>query len=429
MNGLKTNNAPDSSVVVPHFVFGAFSLFVLAVLIILAGENLFDAYFNSKIIAITHVAVLGWATMIVFGALYQLIPIIFETKLYSEKLAKFTFWISVLSILFLTYSFWVGAFSTLVVYAALMLFFSILLFIVNIMLSYKNAVLKNNASKFIITAVFWLFITALLGTLIALNFKYNFFTEVHLHYLKIHATLGLIGWFLLLIIGVGSTLLPMFLISHQLNHKKLSISYYLINSGLIGLVFNWFLFQIELITWVSWLLIVLGVLFFVSFIYDSYKKRMRKKLDVGMQYSKLAIGSVVAPVVISLIVLIGFNFEFELLSRITTLYGFSIIFGFITTLILGQTYKTLPFIIWLEKYKNLVGKTKTPLPREMYSEKIATIQFYLYFLFVLAIPIGLILNNEVVVKVGSYALLIVSILYNLNVIKIIFHKVKNIENE
>ena len=429
MNGLKTNNAPDSSVVVPHFVFGAINLLMLAVLLILASENLFDAYFNSKIIAITHVAVLGWATMIVFGALYQLIPIVFETKLYSEKLAKFTFWISVLSILFLTYSFWVGAFSTLLVYAAILMFISILLFVVNVLLSYKNAALKNNSSKFIITAVFWLFITALLGTLIALNFRYNFFTEVHLHYLKIHATIGLVGWFLLLIIGVGSTLLPMFLISHQLNHKKLGISYYLINSGLLGLIFNWFLFQIVFITWVSWLLIVLGILFFVSFIYDSYKKRMRKKLDVGMQYSMLAIGSIVAPVVISLIVLVGFNFEFELLSRITTIYGFSIIFGFITTLILGQTYKTLPFIIWLERYKNLVGKIKTPLPRELYSEKIATIQFYMYFLFILAIPIGLLLSNNVIVQIGSYALLLVSILYNLNVLKIIFHKVKNSKNE
>ena len=156
---------------------------------------------------------------------------------------------------------------------------------------------------------------------------------------------------------------------------------------------------------------------------------MRKKLDVGMQYSMLAIVSVLLPIVISLVLLIGFNFEFEFLSRITTLYGFSIIFGFITTLILGQTYKTLPFIIWLNKYKNLVGKTKTPLPRELYSERIATTQFYLYLLFIITIPMGLLINNNVIVKVGSYALLVVSILYNVNVLKIIFHKVKNSENE
>ncbi|MFK5957960.1 MAG: hypothetical protein QM495_03705 [Lutibacter sp.] len=429
MNDLKTNNAPHSSVVVPHFIFGAISLFVLAVLIILADENIFGVYFNGKLLAITHMAVLGWAIMIVFGALYQLIPIVFETKLYSEKLAKFTFWSLVISVLLLTYSFWEGAFSNLLVYAALLMFFSLLLFAFNVLFSYKNSVLKNNSSRFIITAVFWLLITGLLGVLMALNFKFNFFSEIHLHYLKIHATIGLIGWFSFLIIGVGSTLLPMFLISHKLNHKKLSISYYLMNSGLIGLIFNWFLLQLIIVTLVSWILIIVGILFFLSFIYDSYKKRIRKKLDIGMQYSMLAIGGVVVPIVISLIVLIGFNFNFELLSRITTLYGFSIIFGFITTLILGQTYKTLPFIIWLEKYKNLVGKTKTPLPRELYSEKVATIQFYIYLLFILLIPIGLLLNNTIIVKVGSYALLVVSILYNINVLKIIFHKVKNIENE
>ncbi|WP_456376390.1 hypothetical protein [Lutibacter sp.] len=429
MNSLKTNNAPHSSVVVPHFVFGSISFFLLAILIILAGENLFSAYFNNKILAITHIAVLGWATMIVFGSLYQLIPIVFETKLYSEKLAKFTFWITVLSILMLTYSFWIGAYLTLLVYSSVMLFFSVTLFVLNVLLSYKNAALKNIASKFIITAVIWLFLTGLLGLLIALNFRFNFFNEIHLHYLKIHATLGLVGWFLQLIIGVGSTLLPMFLISHKLNYKKLSVSYYLINSGLLMLVFNWFLFQIEILTWISWILIFLGILFFVSFIYDSYKKRIRKKLDIGMQYSMLAITSIGLPIVISFVLLIGFNLEFELLSRITVLYGFSIIFGFITSLILGQTYKTLPFIIWLNKYKDLVGKTKTPLPRELYSAKIATVQYYFYIVFIICIPIGFLSTTNWIVSIGSYALLAVSILYNINVLKIIFHKVKNIQNE
>lgn len=429
MNGLKTNNAPDSSVVVPHFIFGAINLFILAALIILANTNLFEAYFNNKLIAITHMAVLGWATMIVFGALYQLIPVVFETSLYSEKLAKFTFWISAVSILFLTYSFWVGAFDTLLIYAALLMFFSLLLFVVNILLSYKKSAIKNTSSKFIIAAIMWLAVTELIGTIIALNFKFSFLTVIHLHYLKIHATVGLIGWFLMLIIGVGSTLLPMFLISHNLKYKKLDISFVTLNIGLIGLVINWFLVQKLLFTAVSWILIVVGILLFISFIYESYKKRIRKKLDIGMRYSMLAIASILLPIIISLVILVGFNLKFEILSRVVVLYGFSIIFGFITTLILGQTYKTLPFIIWLEKYKSLVGKTKTPLPRELYSKQIATIQFYLYLFFLVTIPIGFLINNNSIIKVGSYSLLAVSILYNANVLKIIFHKVKNNENE
>lgn len=429
MNGLKTNNAPHSSVVVPHFIFGAISFFIVAIMLVLSSSSLLEVYFNTKLIAITHMAILGWATMIVFGALYQLIPVVFETALFSEKLAKVTFWMAAFSVVFLSYSFWVASFSMLLPYASVCMFISLLLFVVNVLLSYRKSEIKNWSSKFVIAAIIWLLLTELLGTLIALNFKFNFFAETHLHYLKIHATIGLIGWFLMLIIGVGSILIPMFLISHQLNFNKLKASFFLLNTGLIGIAINWFLFKDTILTGICWVLIASGILFFVSFVYDSYKKRMRKKLDVGMQYSMLAIASVLLPLLVSSVLIIGSNVEFELLSRIVVFYGFSILFGFITTLILGQTYKTLPFIIWLEKYKKLVGKTKTPLPRELYSEKIAGIQFYLYLGFIIIIPIGILSNSLVLVKIGSITLLLVTILYNINVFKIILHNVKPLKND
>lgn len=429
MNGLQTNNAPSSSVVIPHFIFGGISLLLLAVLLVLADTNLLEAYFNSKLVAITHIAVLGWASMIVFGALYQLIPVVFETSLYSEKLAKITFWFSGFSVLFLSYSFWVGSYVTLLPYASVCMFLSLLLFVLNVGLTYKNAALKNIKSTFVITAVLWLLITELIGTLIALNFKYNFLSEVHLHYLKIHATVGLIGWFVLLIIGVGSTLIPMFLISHELKEKKLKFAFFLINSGLVVALVNWFLFQNSYVDFFIPVLIIGGILFFVSFIYDSYKKRLRKRLDVGMQYSMLAIVAVFVPFVLIGFIVLNTSFEVEFIYRIITFYGFSIIFGLITTLILGQTYKTLPFIIWLNKYKDLVGKTKTPLPRELYSEKIASIQFVLYFVFIACFIAGLLSNQIVFIKIGSYTLVAVALLYNVNIFKMITHKVKSIENE
>lgn len=429
MNGLQTNNAPSSSVVIPHFIFGGISLLLLAVLLVLADTNLLEAYFNSKLVAITHIAVLGWASMIVFGALYQLIPVVFETSLYSEKLAKITFWFSGFSVLFLSYSFWVGSYVTLLPYASVCMFLSLLLFVLNVGLTYKNAALKNIKSTFVITAVLWLLITELIGTLIALNFKYNFLSEVHLHYLKIHATVGLIGWFVLLIIGVGSTLIPMFLISHELKEKKLKFAFFLINSGLVVALVNWFLFQNSYVDFFIPVLIIGGILFFVSFIYDSYKKRLRKRLDVGMQYSMLAIVAVFVPFVLIGFIVLNTSFEVEFIYRIITFYGFSIIFGLITTLILGQTYKTLPFIIWLNKYKDLVGKTKTPLPRELYSEKIASIQFVLYFVFIACFIVGLLSNQIVFIKIGSYTLVAVALLYNVNIFKMITHKVKSIENE
>lgn len=424
MNGLNTNNAPQPSVVIPHFVFGSLSLLLIAVLLVLADTELLGAYFNNKIVAITHLTVLGWGTMIVFGALYQLIPVVFETALFSENLAKITFWFSGASVLFLSYTMWIGDYTGLLPYAATAMFLSLLLFVLNVMLSYKNAKLKNIKSIFVITAVFWLLIAELIGLLISLNFKFNFLSEMHLHYLKIHATIGLVGWFLMLIIGVGSTLLPMFLISHELKEHKLKFSYFLITIGLVTAVLNWFLWKINIVDYVMAISIVIGILCFVSYIYDSYKKRLRKKLDIGMQYSMIAIAAIFVPFILIGFVMFNVNLESDFIYRIITLYGFSIIFGFITTLILGQTYKTLPFIVWLYKYKSLVGKAKTPLPRELYSEKIASVQIIAYFLFIAAMVLGLMLNNIILIRIGAYILIVVAILYNLNVLKIVKHKVK-----
>ena len=429
MNNLHSDNAPDSSVILPHFIFAAISLLILSIMIILADTSLLEAYFNNKIVAITHMAVLGWATMVVFGALYQLIPVVFETALYSEKLAKFTFWLSGFSVLFLTYTFWIGAYNDLLIYAAFLMFISLLLFVINLMLTYKNSKLKNISSKFVITAVIWLAVAELIGTLIALNFKYNFFSEIHLHYLKIHATIGLVGWFLFLIIGVSSILIPMFLVSHQLNIKKLSYAFYFINFGLISLSINWFFIHLTKVDPFLWLSITIGIAFYISFVYESYKKRIRKVLDIGMKHTMIAIITIALPILISLIILLGFDFEYSLLLRATTLYGFTIIFGLITTLILGQTYKTLPFVVWLDKYTGLVGKTKTPMPRELYSEKIADIHFYIYFIFLITMVFGIVFNQILLIRIGSYLLLLVAILYNINVFKMIFHKVKTVKND
>ena len=309
------------------------------------------------------------------------------------------------------------------------MFISLLLFVINIILSYKSSKKKNISSRFVITAVVWLSVTELIGTLIAFNFRYNFFTEAHLHYLKIHATLGLIGWFLMLIIGVSSILIPMFLISHQLDNMKLEKAYYLINIGLLAISVNWFFIHFDVINPLFWLSIVIGIAFFLSFVYDSYKKRLRKVLDIGMKHTIISVFSIIFPVIVSLILILGFQLQSSILLRATLIYGFTIIFGFITTLILGQTYKTLPFVIWLEKYQALVGKTKTPLPRELYSEKIASIHFYLYLLFIITMVLGLVLDQIYLIRIGSYLLLLVAIFYNMNVFKIIFHKTKTLKND
>ncbi len=56
-------------------------------------------HFTDWTIAHTHIAGMAWNGGIVFGMLYFLVPKLFRTRIYSEKLANAHFWIATLSIL------------------------------------------------------------------------------------------------------------------------------------------------------------------------------------------------------------------------------------------------------------------------------------------------------------------------------------------
>jgi cytochrome c oxidase cbb3-type subunit I/II len=67
------------------------------------------SHYTDWTIGHVHVGTLGWNGMLTFGILYWLIPRIYDTKLYSVKLANTHFWIGTLGILFYTIPlYWAG---------------------------------------------------------------------------------------------------------------------------------------------------------------------------------------------------------------------------------------------------------------------------------------------------------------------------------
>ncbi len=426
MQGLSTQRAPHPSVVLPHFAFGALSFLVLGFLMVLSSNELTGHYFNGKILAITHIATLGWISMVIFGALYQLIPVVMEVALYSEKLAKINFVVFAIGIVLIVYTFWISQFGLILLIAATLLFIAIILFTINIVLTAKSAEKWNIESSLIVSAVFWLFTTALLGFLLSVNFKTVFLPEAHITYLKAHAHTGMVGWFLLLIIGVGSSLIPMFFLSHALNRKRLHWAFYLINSGMfiffMDTVFihkGFFILPVVLIS--------AGIFSFMLFVRQSYKKRARKNLDIPLKHTVVSIILMFVPIILAFFISLESGMGMKLMLRINILYGVSILLGFITSLILGQAYKTLPFIIWLQRYQNLVGKVKTPLPQHLYSEKVLNMQYWAFNLTVLFLFAGMLSGINLVIQIGNYLLLATAVLYNINIYKMYTHKIKTTE--
>jgi hypothetical protein len=225
-----TNNSlvqnTTHKVVIPFYVYAAFSFLVATILLFLSGNAFTRHYFHPHTLAVTHAMALGWGTMIILGASHQLVPVLIEAKLFSNFLAYTSFVLAAVGIPMLVYCFfnfqldWIAQTGGVLINAA------ILCFVINVAMSISKSKNKNVHAVFVFTASLWLLITTLIGALLLFNFTKTILPADSLHYLSLHAHIGIVGWFLLLVMGVGSRLIPMFLISKYDNRKELWLIYF-----------------------------------------------------------------------------------------------------------------------------------------------------------------------------------------------------------
>lgn len=408
-------------VVVPFYVYAGLA-FLVATVMLFSGSGEFSGhYFQPHILAITHTMALGWGTMIILGAGHQLIPVLIEGELYSVKLAYLSYVFTAIGIALLVYAFYIFDMGWPAKYGALLINAGVIVFFVNVLMSVIKSKKENIQTIFMLTAAGWLVFTTLIGGLLICNFTENLLPEGSLHYLSLHAHIGIVGWFLLLVIGVGSRLIPMFLISKYENQKMLWGIYGLINGGLIVFIFI-FLKAVTLVLYVIPVVcIATAIVLFGIYCRKSYRVRIRKQLDEEMKVSLLAVVMMVLPLVF-LIAVIVMLISLSADVKMVLAYGFTIFFGWLTAIILGMTFKTLPFIIWNKVYHARAGTGSTPSPKELFSSKVFNIMAVCFIIGFVGFAGGIVLTNGLATKLGSLLLLGCAVLYNVNVFKLLLHK-------
>src|SRR5690606_33996350 len=98
--------APENSATLPFYGAGAIFFLPLSILMFIAACPFQDHFFNPVTLALVHSAALGWGTMIIVGAAYQLLPVIFERELFSSRMAFVSFWFLLVGTIVLITSFW-----------------------------------------------------------------------------------------------------------------------------------------------------------------------------------------------------------------------------------------------------------------------------------------------------------------------------------
>jgi hypothetical protein len=439
-------NAPSVTLPLRFMVTGILALLTGIALLLLRPEMLATYHYNQYVIATTHLFVLGWICTIVMGAMYQLVPVALETKLYSEKLAAVQFLFHLVGFTGMAWMFWTWNMKQVGHFGAV-LTLGVGLFVYNIARTLLRVPRWNVIATGVASALGWLSLAVCAGLTIAIGkCTYEATSALApgdpfgalLHGLKsvaafaarfdqigamhAHAHLGALGVFIMLIVGISYKLVPMFMLSDIQSRRRAAASVALLNVGLLGsfvtiLLRNRFKFAFALMA-------VAGLVCYGIEMAAILRARKRRTLDWGLKYFVTAIG-LLAPLSVLALVLSWPGLPLTALTgQFENVYGVVGLLGVVSFAIIGMFYKIIPFLVWYGSYSRQIGLSKVPSLADLYSPALQALGYWAYVTGLIATTIAIVLANAVAVRCGC-ALLALSLgTLALNVIKILSHLIR-----
>jgi len=428
--------APDIKLPLAFMLTGLAALTVGAAWLVAQPSVLATYHYNQSVIALTHLFVLGWICSIVMGAMYQLVPVALETKLYSESLARWQYAFHLAGFLGMVWMFrsWnmkqVGHFATIMTVG-------VGLFLYNIARTLARVPKWNVTATAVTAALGWISLTVLAGLSIAAAKCLGDFNEaspaggvigqligglkavggVVSHFdaisaMHAHAHLGGVGFFMLLIVGISYKLIPMFTLSEIQSPLRAGVSVALLNVGLAGSF-------ITILLRSPWKLAFSLTVFAALLVYAweltaILKARKRRALDWGIRYFLTAVGLLML-VSLQALVLSWPGLPLNAFTgQLENLYGFLGLIGVITFVVIGMLYKIIPFLIWFGVYSKHIGRARVPALADMYSPRLQAVGYGSFLVALFVISAGILRANETAVRIGSvaFALSIATLLIN-----------------
>jgi len=367
-----------------HFAAATFYLLAGAVGLLWIAPELAAGNFASPHVAgVTHLFTLGWLTTTIFGALYQLLPVALAAPVRSPKLGHVSFW---------TFAPGAGLFACGVADNSIMLHHAgiglittgIVLVLVNIGRSLAGSRARDVTWGAVVVALTFLTSTLVLGIILLHNLHTGFIAAARLRVLGAHLHVAIVGWALVMMIGVSHRLLPMFLLAHGANTRFTKFALISIALGVPTLVVG-LVTQVAVVSWLALALIELGVALFLRQAYEFYRVRVRKKIDVGMRFAGtaltfLTLAALMAPAVLVLGVAA---------PRLATAYVLTGLLGGIVLYVVGFFYKIVPLLAWTALFRGRMGKEKVPTVAELFSPRVANVQLGFMALGVASLAAGI----------------------------------------
>jgi hypothetical protein len=340
---LSTEQAPPISVPLRFFAIAPLFL-VLAAAILATGSN--DA---TVLLAATHCLTLGFITMVMAGAMQQILPVVIGSPMPASKWIA---WLTLLPMSTGTLSL-VGGFlysnPALLYTACWLLGCGFFIFISACLISIYRAAARNPTKLALLLAILALTITATLGIVLASGYA----SGTALDYPKLaasHISMGLGGWVMLLVAGVSYQVVPMFQLTPNYP-QRLSTGFApaLFTVLLLSLVARGY--DIASLSAISTGLFWVLTVSFAVITLRLQNQRRRRVADATLSFFRLGMSGLLCAALFSTLALFP-----PLQEILTTLSVVIFITGFAMPVIFGMLYKIVPFLVWFHLFRGGVKK-------------------------------------------------------------------------
>ncbi len=351
---------PPFSLPGSHFAAGAGFLVLAALGLASAAPDLAAGSFLApRVTGVTHLFTLGWITTSIMGALYQLLPVALDRSVRWPRVARATLWLHVPGLL----AFVAGLMAQrpgLTVVGASLLATGLMAFIANLAATLKSAPRRDMTWWALALAACFLFLTVAVGWALAANLRWPYMGAFRIAALATHIHVALVGWVLLVMVGVAQKLLPMFLLSHGADERPGKWAVGLLASGTLLL----FALHHTGGAWARWVpatLILAGAASFLAQARAFYATRRRPVVDPGMRLAAAGLGVLGAAAGLgAFLAFAGFS------PQLATGYVTALVLG-ISLFVAAHYYKIVPFLVWYHRFGPLAGRQPVPKVAELYA--------------------------------------------------------------
>lgn len=400
------------------FMVTAFlSLFVFTIFLIVGGPLLDISNIRSPLgIGAMHLFILGFATMLAMGAVYQLVPVVINETLFSSKLGIVHYFAFTTGIIGLLIGFF--QFNPLVLIGASTLaVIGVIIFVINISLTIAKTKVFNSILFATVSSFVYLLLTVITGLIMGLNFSFGFLGGAHTALLAAHIWFGFIGWFMFLIVGYSFKMLPMFYLAHGQSVKLQKWILILFHASLLIITMNFFLQLGFFVTIIGLITFFVALGLYRYHIYEIQKKKFKRNPGKGITLTVYAVNGFIIIVGLAIVALI---IKPELFASLSFLTSMSVIylFGWIGITILGYLSKIVPFLWWTFRFGERVGKENVPSLHDMIDENKVFYRLLFVCCSILFLAVGVVLQISILAFVAQIALGIFIAYYLIHILSV-----------